>query len=334
VQCDLADLDGARAAIDVGRTISAADIPEARWLLLLLESACLVATESPQAEEYLAAAKLEARNLPELQYLIAMVEFRSRLARGERIVDDLHVLIKQAERDGRRDRLCSLELLAFEADPPADATAACRQAIARHRHYVGDTQLARLLAFTTELLAARGQFPAARALFQEAQLALLQAAQSIQPAERRARYLSDASLPLQRAALINREDLPLFLSEVLPAKVVRGVFGRMTINLGYLSLGLAIVARWGVLMRSTPIPLNAAMIVCLFVALCWFGSLAATIASLLRSERRYAQVLVGMVLATAGLVLAAQLLPDATKGDPKNLRNYPPHSAGPIPASS
>jgi hypothetical protein len=193
----------------------------------------------------------------------------------------------------------------LEAEPVEDADVRCRGLIAHHKRYLSDVAKSRLLALTTERLAARGARDQARVFFAETQCAIAEAGAAIAcPATRKA-YTERAAAPLQRAVAATPDGIPLFIVDAPSSRVPRGKsFAFATVVLGTIALFAAVICTILDNGGAAPLDPHSADGWFLIISWCWLMALVSVLFSMLRSERRFRTVTLGFVLATLAAAIA------------------------------
>jgi hypothetical protein len=310
-RCDLSDFTELAEAQRIRDRLPAGRFPEAQQVYQLIEAEVLVGTDDPRAAEFLEAARAQAANVPNLEYLLFVLQSYYRIRRGEYCGQELQARLEEAHRH-HRSRVCTLELLGFLANPPQRAAVACQKFLVRHRREITEIQRVQLLTFVTELLTKREEYAAARENFHAALAAIAAVSRSIQDLDVRRRFTLAASVPLQRAMLINSDEMPLFISETAEGgSQIEPKFAKFGFNLGFACLGLVCSAYIIKAVAGRPLPEGLSPILSAITVACWIAVWVALIGAAFRKEARQTPGLVGLIVATVAVLLLAGVASDS-----------------------
>ncbi len=309
-RCELSDFSTLDEARQLCQRLPAEKFPEARQVLQFIEAAALVDSDDPSAEAFLAGARADAAQTPDYEILLFVQSCNLKLQRGETVGEELQVRLEAARRENRPGRVAMLEILAFEANPPQQAAAACQALITRHRRDLTETQRAQLLSFVTELLVERQEYSSARECFHAALASITTVSQSVQVPEVRRRFILATSRPLQRAMLISNDDMPLFINEGAGSPQVVPKFSKLALNLGWACIGFVISAYMAKATEGGQLPGGLFFIFTLITLACLLGATVSLVFSLVRRESRQVQGLFGLILGIVAMMLLVGLIPD------------------------
>ncbi len=322
LETSLGNSEATRARLSQIDVDSLARLPTGKATYALAWSALSVDSNSDDAENRLATARELFGNDVDALFHIDCLHLEWKLVQGHDILAALDQLTGHAEDAARRDWLCALDVLRFNADDTSDPEERCLRLLSAYETFISDVTTAELLAATTERLVLRGAIDRARTFFQRAQLAIAESAEAISDTATREAFIRWTAAPLQRAVIGTQNDLPLFIPdtgtlEPKRTKSLRRLFAYATVVLGCASLGTAFLALNMPPGQSTSQAAGFVLLVFCFFVL----ALISTLISILRREQHYVHVSAGLVLAILGMLLA--VLSDVNRREVK-----PPHFRG------
>jgi hypothetical protein len=272
----------------------------------IAKAAIAAAGNADDAEEAIDRAVAECPGNSNAQFSLGIFRLSRRLKRGIDVLPGARELRDYAIDHSRDDWKCMAEVLIFEANPPERLATECRALITRYPRYLRDVSRARLLAFTTERLAAQGAAEEASSFFGDAERAIHETAKAIACRETQAMFVEGAKAPLERVAAAMGRPMPVVVceEEAVPAIVLplrRPIFAYVTLVAGAAMAVLAMMAPPAVDMNAPVLvhgtsPWQGAFSTCVLVIMC------AALASVLRQERKPLPLLAGLAIAAFGVM--------------------------------
>lgn len=280
---------------------------EVTGLVAYAQALLAVKENAEDVERVLHTARNLCRDDATAKFWLDCLDEGLRLENGVGNGPRLNELRHEATKAGRTDWLFMVEMLEFEAEPQEDAEAQCRDLLKRQAGQITTFDIARALAITTERLAARGNVSRARDLFAKAQAAITDEASTIASVETRDAYIRAASAPLQRAIALTAEGVPLFIPQPVSEETSQLVaFANATLVSGVVAMISGLIG-WSIRRGWIPDGPHNTLIADSSIAIIGVSFLLALllgIFSIVRRERRWWRLLIGLGLA----MLAARLI--------------------------
>jgi hypothetical protein len=261
-------------------------------LTFVAQSAIAVAENSDDAELAFAATRDQCKGDATSEFLVDCWQEQWRLKRDRGDADHRERLRQKAISASRRDWLCWIDCLVFEAEEVEDVESCCRSLLHDYRDHLDGITRARLLAVTSERLATQGDIDRAIALFQEAQTVISMEAATIASDVTRNAYLQSAAEPLRRVATLANIDSPRFDQPPIQDKSFRRrVFAYTALLLSIPAFAAG--ATLSILVRTDVLAVDSGLAIALVLPAVLGGmtALFAGMVSILRSEKNRWRIL-------------------------------------------
>lgn len=219
LQAALGDVVSASSSLDSARTY--AD----RCSLHYYAQAIFAAEANPSdAKEVFRSALDECCGDATAEFGIECIRENWQIQRGCGNSEKRRLLRQRAMGESRRDWLCWVEVIDFEAESSEDVETRCRRIQNEFQRHLNGVAAARLLALTSRRLASQGNLERAEVLFHEAEAAIAREAAAIADATTREAYLRSAERPLLEVAEMSGISRPDFEPPALEKRSARPRF--------------------------------------------------------------------------------------------------------------
>jgi hypothetical protein len=291
-------LDGCGASnLDDGLAMSAI-VNYARAMIAVEENA-------PDADERLDALPSQMPQTADAEFHLDILRQTHRQLLGIDVSAELEALHHRAINASRRDWLCMVAKLELASVPFEQVAEKCDALLHTYQHYLTDADQARVLAMTTQRLAAGGSPELARAFFERAQRAIVRAGATIKDPVTRQAFLRLVTRPLEQAAEAASSEIPLFIPAIPDGPATdpitrKAIFTGVTVGFG---IGAAFSAVGLVYFTDRPV---ADLCMMGFATYLLLGLVTSMIA-VLRRERRWvllscAWTLIALAMAILAIV--------------------------------